>query len=62
MYDYNRISYEGHERAQRRQSEAAAERLAHDARATRQRRRMVILAPALRYLHLHRQGSLETDA
>ena len=61
MYDYNRISYEGHERARRRQSEAAAERLAHHARASRQRRRMV-MAPALRYLNPHRQGSLETDA
>ena len=61
MYDYNRISYEGHERARRRQSEAAAERLAHH-RASRQRRRMVMLAPALRYLNPHRQGSLETDA
>jgi hypothetical protein len=61
MYDYNRIGHEAHERAQRRQHEAAAERIAQQARASRRRRRRLILAPALRYLHLHRRGSLEAE-
>jgi hypothetical protein len=62
MHDYNRISYEAHERQQRREREAVAERVARNARASRHKRHLPLLGPAFRYLHPHQRGGLETDA
>ena len=55
MYEYNRVSYEAHERARRREHEAAGERYARFARAESRRHRLSKLAEALKYLRLYHQ-------
>jgi hypothetical protein len=59
MYEYSRITYEALDRAQRREREAAAERIARHARASRPRHRLPMPGAALRHLHPQRQDSLE---
>jgi hypothetical protein len=62
MHEYNRISYEAHDRARRREREAAAERIARHARASRRRRRLSILGTALRHLRPGQQANLEAES
>jgi hypothetical protein len=60
MHQYNRITYETHDRARRREREAAAERIARHARASRRRRRVRILGAALG-LRPHQQRNLKAE-
>lgn len=62
MYDYYRYEAEARERTQRREREAAAERIARSACADRRRRRLPKLTEALRYLRSSRRDRLASEA